>query len=138
MHESRKDVLRQTGIVAVGQLICTAVMIGVFVLVKVSTDVKYTMLPVILGGIVGSVLAVGNFFFLALVATVAADRAERQDLEGAQKLIKGSYPIRLLAMAVVLILCAKSGFFDVIALVVPLLFVRPILTIAEFFRKKGV
>mgnify|MGYP006967287329 CR=1 FL=1 len=30
-----------------------------------------------------------------------------------------------------------SGFFDVIALVLPLIFVRPILTIAEFFRKKG-
>ena len=119
MHESRKDVLRQTGIVAVGQLICTAVMIGVFVLVKVSTDVKYTMLPVILGGIVGSILTVGNFFSLALVATVAADRAERQDLEGAQKLIKGSYPIRLLA------------------LVLPLAFVRISLSVYEFFRKKG-
>jgi len=54
-----------------------------------------------------------------------------------QKLLKGSYPIRLLVLAVVLILCAKSGFFDVLALVLPLLFVRPIITIAEFFRKKG-
>ena len=51
--------------------------------------------------------------------------------------MKGSYPIRMIAMAGILILCAKSGFFDVLALVLPLLFVRPILTIAEFFRKKG-
>ena len=40
-------------------------------------------------------------------------------------------------MAGVLILCAKSGYFDVIALVLPLVFVRPILTIKEFFKKKG-
>lgn len=137
MHESRKDVLRQTGIVAVGQLICTAVMIGVFVLVKVSTDVKYTMLPVILGGIVGSILAVGNFFSLALVATVAADRAERQDLEGAQKLIKGSYPIRLLVLAGLLVLCAITDWFHILALVLPLAFVRISLSVYEFFRKKG-
>jgi hypothetical protein len=41
-------------------------------------------------------------------------------------------------MAGLLILCAKSGAFDVLALVLPLLFVRPVITLAEFFRKKGV
>jgi hypothetical protein len=40
-------------------------------------------------------------------------------------------------MAAVLFLCAKSGLFDVVALVLPLVFVRPILAIAEFFKKKG-
>ena len=39
--------------------------------------------------------------------------------------------------AALLILCAKSGVFDVLALVLPLLFVRPVITLAEFFRKKG-
>ena len=40
-------------------------------------------------------------------------------------------------LAVVLIACAKSGVFHVLAMVLPLIFVRPTLTIAEFFRKKG-
>ena len=76
--------------------------------------------------------------FLAMIATLASDKAEAGDPVAGQKLMKSSYPIRLLVMAAVLILCAKSGYFDVIALVVPLLFVRPILTVKEFFRKKGV
>mgnify|MGYP006967186784 CR=1 FL=1 len=92
---------------------------------------------VILGGAIGLVIAVGNFFFMAVAATLAADKAETQDVEGGKKLMKSSYPIRLLVLAVGLILCAKSGVFDVLALVLPLLFVRPVITMAEFFRKKG-
>ena len=132
MTDSRKLVLKETAIVALGEAICVALMCGVFALMG-----KFDF-SVVLGGLVGCLVATGNFFFLAVIATLAADRAENQDVEGGQKLMRSSYPIRLLAMALVLILCAKSGVFDVIALVLPLAFVRIILTIAEFFRKKGV
>jgi hypothetical protein len=44
----------------------------------------------------------------------------------------------MLAIAGILFACAKSGLFDVVALVLPLVFVRPTITVAEFFRKKGV
>ena len=132
MTDSRKLVLKETAIVALGEAICVALMCGVYALLG-----KFD-LSVVLGGLVGFLVATGNFFFLAVIATLAADRAENQDVEGGQKLMRSSYPIRLLAMALVLILCAKSGVFDVIALVLPLAFVRSILTIAEFFRKKGV
>ena len=131
MTESRKLVLKETAVIAVGELICVALMCGVYAIIG-----KFGI-SVLLGGLVGLLVATGNFLFLAVIATLAADRAENQDVAGGQKLMKSSYPIRLLVMAVVLILCAKSGFFDVIALVLPLLFVRPILTIAEFFKKKG-
>ena len=80
-------------------------------------------------------MAAGNFFALAVVVTLASDKAEAGDPLAGQKLMKSSYPIRLLVMAGILILCAKSGVFDVLALVLPLVFVRPILTIAEFFKK---
>ena len=132
MTDSRKLVLKETALIAIGELICVALMCGVYAIIG-----KFD-LSVLLGALVGLLVATGNFFFLAMIATLAADRAENQDVEGGQKLMKSSYPIRLLVMAGVLILCAKSGVFDVIALVLPLLFVRPILTIAEFFRKKGV
>ena len=132
MTESRKLVLTETAFIALGEIICVALMCGVYVLIG-----KFA-LNIIWSGLVGALVAVGNFFFLAMIATIAADKAEAGDPVSGQKLMKSSYPIRLLVMAGVLILCAKSGFFNVIALVVPLLFVRPILTIAEFFRKKGV
>ena len=132
MTESRKYVLKETALIAIGELICVALMCGVYAFIG-----KFS-LSVVLGGLVGLLVATGNFFALAVVATLASDKAESGDSMSGQKLMKSSYPIRLLVMAGVLILCAKSGFFDVIALVFPLLFVRPILTIAEFFRKKGV
>lgn len=131
MTESRKLVLKETAIIAVGEMICVALMCAVYALLG-----KF-QLSVLLGGLVGLLFAVGNFFFMAVAATLAADKAEMQDVEGGKKLMKSSYPIRLLVLAVGLILCAKSGVFDVLALVLPLLFVRPVITMAEFFRKKG-
>ena len=131
MTESRKIVLKETAIVAIGEILCVAAMCGVYALLE-----KFN-LSVLLGGLIGMVFAIGNFFFMAVVATLAADKAEAQDVEGGKKLMKSSYPIRLLVLAGGLILCAKSGVFDVLALVLPLLFVRPVITLAEFFRKKG-
>lgn len=132
MEESRKIVLKQTAKIAIGEAVCVALMIGVYALLQKLS------LPVVLGGLVGAVLAVGNFFFMALVATLAADKAQAQDVEGGQKLMKGSYPIRLFVLAGALVLCALSGWFDILALALPLLFVRPIIMFLEFFTKKGV
>ena len=80
---------------------------------------------------------VGNFFFMAVIATLAADKAQAQDVEGGQKLMKSSYPIRILLLAGLLVVCAWSGYFDILALALPLLFVRPIIMVCEFFGKKG-
>ena len=132
MTESRKIVWNQTARIAIGEAVCLALMYGIYALLQ------RLALPVILGGLVGAVLAIGNFFFMAVIATLAADKAEAQDVEGGKKLMKGSYPIRILVLAAVLILCARSDWFDVLALALPRLFVRPILMIFEFFTKKGV
>lgn len=128
--ESRKLVIRQTITVALGQAVCIAVMFGVYALLD-----RFG-LKVLLGGIVGAVAAVGNFFFMALLACMAADKAQQQDVQGGQKLLRASYPVRLIVLAVILFACAKSGYFDILALVLPLAFVRPILTVTEFFRKE--
>ena len=131
MTESRKIVYKETAIVATGVVICVAIMCSVYALIG-----KFTT-AVLLGGLVGAVLAIGNFFALAVMATLAADRAEAQDVEGGKKLMQSSYPIRLLVLAGALVLCAMSGYFDVLALALPLVFVRPVRRVAEFFRKKG-
>ena len=131
MTESRKLVLKETAVIAVGEAVCVAMMCIVYVIIG-----KFAI-SVLLGGLVGLLVAIGNFFALAVVATLASDKAEAGDPIAGQKLMKSSYPIRLLAMAAVLFLCAKSGLFDGVALVLPLVFVRPILAIAEFFKKKG-
>ena len=75
--------------------------------------------------------------FTATAANWAADKAENQDITGGQKLIQLSYMGRMLGMFLVLIVLAKSGYCHVLALVLPLAFTRPILTIAEIFKTKG-
>lgn len=129
--DSRKVVFQETAIVAIGEAIASGITVGVFALLG------FFDLSVVWGSLIGAVLSVLNFFVMAIVVSLAADKAAGQDVEGGKKLIKSAYPLRLLVLAVLLIAFGKSGFCNVIALVLPLLFVRPILTFAEFFRKKG-
>ena len=129
--ESRKIVYRETGIVAIGVTVCTAVMMLVYALLG-----RFE-LSVLWGGLTGAVLSIGNFFLMALGTSLAADKAENQDVKGGSLLVRNSYMLRLLGLFVVLILFAKTEVFNLIALVLPLVFVRPTLTVAEFFRKKG-
>lgn len=129
--DSRQIVLRETGIVAIGEAVCIAIMLGVYGLLG-----RFSM-AALLGGSVGGVLAIANFFFMAVSTSLAADKAEQQNVKGGQLLIRNSYMLRLVALFVALFLCAKSGWFDLFALVLPLVFVRPTITAAEFFRKKG-
>ncbi len=132
MDASRKEVLKQTGIIAIGQAVGTAVMIGVYLLLQ-----KFDI-TVIWGALVGNILAIGNFFVMAVIATLAADRAKNQDVEGGQKLMKASYPVRLLVLAGVLLLCGlKREWFNLLALALPLAFVHLTAMLLGFFRKKG-
>jgi hypothetical protein len=127
----KNTAFRETRTVLIGQVICTAVMIAVFAVFG-----KY-QLSVLLGGIAGALIATGNFFLLSFFANRAADLAEAQDVVGGQKLIQLSYMGRMLGMFLVLIVLGKSGYFHALSLVLPLAFTRPILTIAEIFKKKG-
>lgn len=128
---SRKIVYHETAIIAAGTALCAAGMFAVyFLLGRLNAGV-------LLGGLVGSVLSIGNFFFMALGTCLAADKAESQDVKAGQLLVRNSYMLRLVVLFAILFACAKSGLFNLFALVLPLVFVRPILTVAEFFRKKG-
>ena len=127
--DSRKLVLKETLYIFLGELVLTALMLGVFALIG-RFDSK-----VILGGAAGAVLATLNFFFMAVGAMSAADKAEEQDVKGGKSLIRVSYIVRLLVLAGLLFAFYKSGLADPFALVIPLLFVRLILMLMSFFGK---
>lgn len=129
--DSRKFVLKETAIVAAGQVICIGVMIGVFALLG-----KFNR-SVWLGGVFGGILATANFLFMAIGATLAADKAQNQNVKGGQATIQGSYLLRMVLLFVLLFALVKSGLCNVFTVVLPLAFTRPILTISEFFRKSG-
>ncbi len=128
---TRKFILRETAFLAIGEAVCIAAMIGVFAMLG---QLNYT---VILGGVLGGVLAVGNFFFMALSSNAAADKAADQQVKEGKAAVKLSYYTRLLVLGVLLFVFAKSGHCQLLALVCPLFFVFPIITVIEFFRKTG-
>ena len=129
--DSRKFVLQKAGVIALGQVVCVAAMIGVFALLG-----QFDM-TVLWGGIVGGVMATLNFLFMAIGAMMAADKAMEDNVTAGTATVRMSYILRLAVLAIVLFAFAKSGICNVVALVVPLVFTRPILTITEFFRKPG-
>lgn len=129
--DSPKRIVSQTAAVAVGQLIGAAVMVGVFALLG-----KFQM-SVLYGALAGGAVAFLNYYLMVLLANKAADKAQAQDVAGGQKLIQLSYAGRMIGLFAVLILLAKSGYFHPLALVLPLAFTRPILTVRELIGKRG-
>ena len=129
--DNRKFVLSQTLTVLIGELILSALMAAVFAVLG------YFDLSVVLGAAAGIVIATVNHLVLILGVMAASTKAEKQDVKGGQALVQMSYIGRLAGLFLVLVLCAKSGVFNLIALVLPLVFTRPVLTFSEFFHKKG-
>ena len=105
-------------------------MVGVF------AALGYFQMNVLWGALAGSVVMIANYFFMAITVNLAADRAEKGEVTQAKKMVQLSSTVRLVVMGVALVVGIKLGA-NVIALALPLAFLRPILMVTEFFRKKG-
>lgn len=128
--DSRKAVMKELLLVTVGVLLCSAAMVGVFGLLgQFSLNVLFSALA-------GSLVIILNYFFLAVTVTLAADKAQQEKADEAKKLMRLSPIVRLAVMAIALFIGIKAGG-NVIALVLPLVFLRPVLMVGEFFRKRG-
>lgn len=128
--DQRKLVMQETAVIAVGELICSAVMVGLF------AALGYFQINVLWGALAGALIITANYLFMAINVNQAADRAEAGQVQQAQKMIQLSSVVRLICMGAALVVCIKLGA-NVVALLLPLVFFRPILMVWEFFRKKG-
>ena len=128
--DHRSIVYKETAIVAVGELICSTVMVGIFAALG-----QFSM-AVLWGAVTGCLVMIANYFLMAVTVSLAADRAEQGGAKKAQLSIQLSGVLRLVLMGAALVLGIKLGA-NVVALCLPLLFARPVLFVAEFFRKKG-
>ena len=128
--DSRKIVFKETAVIALGELICCGIMVGIF------AALGYFRMNVLWGALGGGLVMTANYFFMAVTVSLASDRAAQGDVQQAQKMIQLSSVVRLFAMGILLFAGIKLGA-NVIALVLPLAFARPILMLAEFFRQKG-
>lgn len=127
--DSRKIVMRETAVIAIGELILSAAMVGVF------AAFGYFKINVLLGALAGCTVMIANYFFMAITVSLAADKAEKGNVQQAQKAIQLSSTVRLVVMGVVLVVCLKLGA-NALALLLPLLFARPVLFLWGFFGKK--
>lgn len=130
--DNRKYVISQALTILIGELVLSVPVIGIFALLG------YFDWKVVLGALVGTLIATANHFIMVLGIVAATEKATAsQDVKGGQMLVQMSYMGRLIGLFLVLVICAKSNAFNLIALVIPLILTRPILTIAEHFNKKG-
>ena len=125
-----KEAIAQIGRIAVGEAIGVGLMLAIYGLLD-----KFTV-KVLLGGLLGGALAVLNFLFLSMAVIRAADRAQQGDAAKATLSVQASSVYRLVGMAVVLFLALKAELCDPVAALLPLLFVRMIISLMEFFGKE--
>ena len=110
------SIKKETGHIAVGVLTGAVVMLIVFALLK---RLDYT---VVLGAVLGSAAAIGNFLLMAVNLQKAMDDPDRAKL-----LVQKSYTQRMLGMVVVMIIGFAAPCFHVVAVVIP--FLLPSVTI---------
>lgn len=127
---SRKIVFKETAVMAAAELVCTAIIVGVF------AALGQFRMDVLWGALSGIGIMTLNYFFMAVTVSLAADRAAQGDAQQAQKMVQASSAVRLLSVGALLFICIRLGA-NVLALVIPPAFARPILMLMPFFRKKG-
>ena len=133
----------------IGELMASALTVGVFSLLG---KFHYS---VITGGLLGSIISTLNFFILSVGINRAVNKyiEERGDKEmddeeaekfaaahklDVQNAMAKSYILRMLLMIGSLVLAGISGWFNIIATVVPFLAYRPVMYAIEFIKtKKG-
>lgn len=128
--QKHREILRQVCRLMVALAVCVAIMLGVYALLGAFTS------SVVVGAILGFVLAVGNFVSLSITVSNAMDRAARdKDPQRAQLSIQASGVIRLLVLAAIYILLFRANVCDPVAALLPLLMAQAVLKLVEFFRK---
>lgn len=130
MHQ-HKDILHQVGRLSVALVLCVGMMLGVYALLGAFTY------SVLVGALIGLLMALGNFISLSITVSNALDRAARDNNpQGAQLSIQASSVIRLLVLAGIYILLFRSQVCDPVAALLPLLMAQVVLKLVEFFRKE--
>ncbi len=127
--DARKIVMKETIAVAVGVLLLTGAMVGIY------AALSYFTIKVLWSALVGSLVIIMNHFFMAITINMAADRAALGDVEQAQKMVRTSSAGRLVAMGAALVVCLLLKA-EPLPLLLPLLFARPVLMVWSFFSKK--
>ena len=134
-----REVLRQTGRVAAGTFVMTAVMLAVYAIIgRFSAGVA-------LGGIYTSTLAVLNFFAMGLTVQGIASRAaeeqrDEQELQAFSKQMESRMQLsrngRMIALLALIVVGIRAFGFDPLASILPILFPTVVIRILQIIDIK--
>lgn len=127
----KKETKRVAAITAIGVVLMWVVFGVLHIAVPEKVPLDYT---VFLGGAVGGLVAVLNFFFMGLAVQKAASAS---DEDTARMNIKASYSQRMMLQMLWVILAIVAPCFHFVAGIVPLLFPGTGIKIAGIFHTKN-
>lgn len=145
-------VKQETKKIALGVAVLSLLMIAVFLILR-----KFDF-SVLLGAVIGSLAAIGNFFLMALSVQKAADsmpplppeEAEGEDsgedkeekekplseeAKNAKKRMQLSYTLRMLMLAAIAIVSVSLPFVNSWAALIPMLFPRIVISLVGLLQK---
>ena len=140
--------LRELLAILIGEILTSAVICGVYLIIK-----KFTY-KVFLGVLLGSTVTLLNFLVLSIMTNRVINRfleargdEELSDEEAGalamkfqgqvQNQIKISFIVRTAVLALTLVVAFLVDVFEVLPTVIPLLMLRPIITVSEFIKRKA-
>ena len=146
--EKQKLPMRELLAILIGEALTSSVICGVYLIIK-----KYTY-KVLLGVLLGSAVTLLNFLVLSIMTNrvinsflEARGDAELTDEEAealalkfqgrVQNQIRISFIVRTAVLAATLIVAFLVEVFEVLPTVIPLLMLRPILTVSELIKRKA-
>ena len=129
--QKHRDIFEQAGRLAVAVALCIAAMLAVYALAGRFDN------AVLIGALVGFVLAMGNFLSLSITVSNALDRAANGGSpQKAQLEIQTSSVVRPVVLVIIYILLFRARLCDPVAAILPLLFAQVCIKLIEFFRKE--
>ena len=118
--------VKETLKIVIGELIVLVLMSAVFFLVG------HFDLTVVWGGLLGTAANILYFVFICIGVNSAVNETEPKRQKQSLTI---SYYVRLLILGVIIAVGLKFDCFNNIAVIVPVLMTRPILTVAEIIGK---
>ena len=122
--KTQSPVLRETVKIAVGEAIVLVLMFLIFFLLD-----RFDA-TVVAGGLLG---ACCNIMYFILLCVGLCSAAAIQDQDKRKKKMSLAYTVRLIVLGIGIAIGLKQDCFNNIAVVVPILMTRPIITAAELF-----
>ena len=125
---SKKEVWR----IAVGTAVCTGLMLAVFFALSLFRIVPFDY-KVVLGGLAGGAVAIGNFALLCLTIQSAAQIEDKKNMKAR---IQVSYNIRLVLQAAWVVAAFLLPWFNAVAAALPLLFPTAVILVCRGREKR--